>query len=50
VTLPVGAKDAAVVFTARLGRGKTRLQAWLVDDIENGETNGAFTVDVRRRD
>ena len=49
-TLPVGEKDAAVAFTVPLARGRTRLQAWLVDDIENGETNGAFYVDVRRRD
>jgi len=50
VTLPVGLKDEAVVFTVRLGRGRTRLQAWFVNDIENGETNGAFYVDVRRLD
>jgi len=49
-TLPVGEKDAAVTFTVPLVRRRTRLQAWLVNDIENGETNGAFYVDVRRRD
>ena len=49
-TLPVGEEDAAVTFTVPLTRRRTRLQAWLVDDIENGETNGAFYVDVRRRD
>jgi arylsulfatase A-like enzyme len=46
-TIPVGVKDAAAVFTVQLTRGRTRLQAWLIDDIENGETNGAFYVDVR---
>jgi len=47
-TLPVGAGDKAAVFPVRLSPQKTRLQAWLIDDIENGETNGAFYVDVKR--
>jgi len=50
LTLPVGAKDEAVVFRVHLRPQRTRLQAWLVDDIENGETNGAFYVDVRQKD
>jgi arylsulfatase A-like enzyme len=50
LTLPVGAKDEAVVFRVRLRTQRTRLQAWLVDGIENGETNGAFYVDVRPQD
>jgi len=36
------------VFSVRLGPQRTRLQAWLINDIGNGEVNGAFYVDVRR--
>jgi len=47
-TLPVRDGDKAAVFSVRLAKQRTRMQAWLIDDIENGETNGAFYVDVRR--
>jgi hypothetical protein len=47
-TLPVEAGAKAAVFTARLSKQRTRLQAWLINGIENGETNGAFYVLVRR--
>jgi len=48
LTIPVRDGDKAAVFSVRLAKQRTRLQAWLVNDIENGETNGAFYVDVRR--
>jgi len=47
-TLPVEAGAKAAVFTVRLSKRRTRLQAWLVNGIENGETNGAFYVLVKR--
>lgn len=47
-TRPAGEADKAVTFPVRLSAGRTRLQAWLVDDTENGETNGAYYVTVRR--
>jgi arylsulfatase A-like enzyme len=46
-TLPVQAGARAVAFSVRLRKQRTRLQAWLVNDIENGETNGAFYVYVK---
>jgi len=49
LTLPIHEGDKAVTFPVRLARQRTRLQAWLIDDIENGETNGAFYVYVKRR-
>jgi len=39
-----------VTFPLQPVRQRTRLQAWLVDDIENGETNGAYYVYVKRMD
>jgi len=47
-TLPIRDGDKAAVFSVRLGPQRTRLQAWLINDIGNGEVNGAFYVDVRR--
>jgi hypothetical protein len=47
-TRPVEAGAKAVAFTVRLAKQRTRLQAWLVNDIENGETNGAFYIGVKR--
>jgi len=47
-TLPVEAGAKAVTFSVRLAKQRTRLQAWLINDIENGETNGAFYVYVKR--
>jgi arylsulfatase A-like enzyme len=46
--LPIRDGDKAAVFSARLAPQRTRLQAWLINDIDNGETNGAFYVDVHR--
>ena len=40
--------NQAVTFSVRLAKQRTRLQAWLINDIENGETNGAFYVYVKR--
>lgn len=48
LTLPVCEGDRTVVFSVPLGKQRTRLQAWLVNDIENGETNGVYYVYVRR--
>jgi len=48
MTLPIHKGDKTVTFPVRLSKQLTRLQAWLVDDIENGETNGAFYVYVKR--
>jgi len=47
-TLPIHDGDKAATFSVRLAPQRTRLQAWLINDIENGETNGAFYVDVHR--
>jgi arylsulfatase A-like enzyme len=47
LTLRIHEDDKAVTFTVRLPRQRTRLQAWLIDDVENGETNGAYYVYVR---
>ena len=47
-TLPIRDGDKAAVFSVRLAPQRTRLQAWLINDIENGEANGAFYVDVHR--
>jgi len=47
-TLPIRDGDKAAVFSVRLAPQRTRLQAWLINDIENGEVNGAFYVDVHR--
>jgi arylsulfatase B len=47
-TRPVAPGAKAVMFSVRLRKQRTRLQAWLVNDIENGETNGAFYVYVKR--
>jgi arylsulfatase B len=48
VTLPVQEGAKSVAFPVRLTKLRTRLQAWLINDIENGETNGAFYVYVSR--
>ena len=48
MTMPIRDDDKAAMFVVRLAKGRTRLQAWLVNDIDNGETNGAFYVYVRR--
>ena len=48
LTLPLREGDKAVTFSVRLARQRMRLQAWLIDDIENGETNGAYYVCVKR--
>jgi arylsulfatase A-like enzyme len=49
VTRPVREGERAVVFSVPLRPQRTRLQAWLVNDVENGETNGAYYVYVKRR-
>lgn len=49
-TRPIREGDKAVTFPLQPVRQRTRLQAWLVDDIENGETNGAYYVYVKRMD
>jgi len=49
-TLPVHEDDKSVKFTLRLSKQQTRLQAWLINDIENGQTNSAFYVYLRRKD
>ena len=48
MTLPIREGDKAATFSVRLAKQRTRLQAWLINDIENGETNGAFYVYVKR--
>jgi len=40
--------DMSVDFRVNLRRGQTRLQGWLVDGIENGQTNAAFYVYIKR--
>ena len=47
-TLPIHDGDKAVTFTVRLAPQRTRLQAWLINDVANGEVNGAYYVDVHR--
>jgi len=47
-TLPIRDGDKATTFTIRLAPQRTRLQAWLINDIANGEVNGAYYVDVHR--
>ncbi|MFQ6037307.1 MAG: hypothetical protein ACE5LV_01690, partial [Candidatus Aminicenantales bacterium] len=50
LTRPVREGDRSVDFKVRIPRGKTRLQAWFIDGRENGKTNAAFYVYVRRLD
>ena len=40
--------DQAVVFRVPLKKGLTRLQGWFVDSRENGMSNGAFYVYIKR--
>lgn len=47
-TLPIRDGDKAAVFSVRLAPQRTRLQAWLINDIGNGEANCAYYVDVHR--
>jgi len=47
-TLPIREDDMVVTFPLRLARQRTRLQAWLINEFNNGEVNGAFYVDVKR--
>ena len=50
LTLPVHEGDKSVKFTLRLSKQQTRLQAWLINDIENGQTNSAFYVYIKRKE
>jgi len=47
---PVRQGDRSVDFQVRIPKGKTRLQAWFIDGRENGKTNSAFYVYVKRLD
>jgi len=49
-TLPIRQGDKAIIFTVQLKKQQTRLQSWFINDMENGETNGAFYVYVRKRE
>ncbi|RLE07166.1 MAG: hypothetical protein DRJ06_06440, partial [Candidatus Aminicenantes bacterium] len=50
LTLPVHEGDKSVKFTLRLSKQQTRLQAWLINDIENGQANSAFYVYIKRKE
>jgi len=47
-TKSVRPKDRSVNFRVSVPKGKTRLQAWFINDRENGKTNSAFYVYVKR--
>ncbi|HUU37139.1 MAG TPA: arylsulfatase [Candidatus Desulfaltia sp.] len=47
-TLPIGDKDRAVEFEVTVKKGRTRLQAWLIDCRSNGRVNSAFYVYVKK--
>jgi hypothetical protein len=46
-TKPVGAEAREVKFRVRLKAGKTRVQAWFVNGLDDGRTFGAYYVYVK---
>lgn len=49
-TKPVGPEASDVKFKVRLKAGKTRVQAWFVNGLDDGRTFGAYYVYVNRLD
>lgn len=46
-TIPIPAGAAEVKFIVRLNAGKTRVQAWFVNGMDDGKTHGAYYVNVK---